>query len=943
MKPVQSELRANLNQSFFDLSPDLLCVVDPTGKFLQASPSYRTHLGYEPAELIGCTFHALIHPDDIGIVEDALAAIGRRRVIRGLKARGFAADGALHWFDISGRMSDDDYIYVVCRDITEQVRLSDRNQTLETQLAATLNSMTDGFFTVDRQWRITFMNPMAEITLKMPASHALGKVLWECFPDACGTAFEEHYRHAMTTGITAEFEAFFAPLLLWVEVHVYPGPDGLAVYFHDISDRVFAQDRLRLLERSIKASINGVLIVDAQQPDYPIIYANPAFERITGYSSTEVLGQNCRFLQGERTEASARAILRDAVAEGREAHVVIGNYRKDGTLFWNELYIAPVQDDSGQVTHFVGIQNDLSTPDGSRLQLAHKSHHDALTALPNQALLEDRLQQATAMSRRPGHLLALYMIELDHFRRLSDHVGVSISNDILMAISERLTSRIHATETLARIESDVFALLVPERSRPAIEALARELVGALSEPVIIRQEIYQVTASIGYTISARSDDEPAELMRRADVARREARRNGRNQALQYLDTFEEAALGRNELRRDLQDALSNDQLSPVYQPQINAMTGQVTGVEMLTRWHHPERGVVSPDQFIPLAETTGLIGPMTDWLLSRLITDMEELSARCNSTLTFGINVSPLLLRTPEFAERLTREVLAAGIAPQRIEIELTENILLDATESLIQRLNRLSDSGFRIAIDDFGTGFTGLSYLRDLPIDTLKIDQSFVRDIVLDGRDSTIVDSVVYLARHMNMTVIAEGVEFAAQARHLSRAGVHLYQGYLFSPPLVKEELVRFLSASHPRPGYVALPGPTARTESGLLVVDDDPATRNALSRLFRKEPVSLSLVGTYDEGLARLAEGDIQVLVCDLQTRSTDCVSFLSAVKARYPEVCTIVLSGTVSVSTVTEAINTGAVYRYLTKPWSDARLLEVVNQAFQSVNNPEPLTYE
>lgn len=916
-----------LVESFFDSSPDLLAVFDLEGRFIQVNAAYEQVLGFQPEDLIGHGFEVITHPDDILLSQESLGKLANQDTVRNVKVRWRDINGEHRWFEASGRQVDNDLIYVVCRDISERVELEADKKHLEKRLVATLSSMSDGFFMVDRNWRFTFVNPVAEQTLQVKSEQVLGKTLWECFPDALASVFERQYRKAMSSGESVHFETYFTPLSLWVEVHAYPSDDGLAVYFQDINERVFAQRHMQILERSVNASINGILIVDAQADDHPIIFANAGFERMSGYTPEEAIGRNCRFLQGERTSLEARLALREAIRDGKETHVVIENYRKDGTLFWNELYLSPVYDESETLTHFIGIQNDISSLEETRQLLAYKTHHDALTGLPNRQLILDRMAQALNQIRQPGHALGTLLIEIANYRELQEVLGPKVAQVAMMKIVNRLQSSLDTTSTLGMLDSVQLVVLIPEQTKSGIKSLLQSAIDCFSSAVDVEGESVHMIAKFGLAYARRTDTDPSELLRRAQVAL--SRQNARDSlgaklpVPVYRAHMERSLQYQSRLRRRLRIAAEEENFSIAFQPLINAKTGRISGAEVLLRWHDSVLGSISPTEFIPVAEAEGLIDRLTDLLVDQLNDQIRKVLSPHIGSLQFNINISPLSLNS-QFPDRLRDRLDYSVLPPGRMELELTESIALTMDDQLVATLNKLKCHGFSIAIDDFGTGFTGLSYLKDLPVDTLKIDRTFVQDVIRDGKRNSMVNSIVNLAQNLKLKLVAEGVEHANQVHHLTKAGIDVLQGYWFAKPLSAGEFSTFFNESGPRPGYVSLPTLDQAEQSRLLIVDPDQASGNALLRLFRKSPLSAVWAPNSQFAWELMQGSSVNVMICSLDVRDPESEAFLTEVNSRFPSLNIIVLSGSVSITDITRIINTGTVFRFLSRPCSDELLL-------------------
>ncbi|WP_447894649.1 putative bifunctional diguanylate cyclase/phosphodiesterase [Vreelandella sp. GE22] len=583
--------------------------------------------------------------------------------------------------------------------------------------------------------------------------------------------------------------------LKWLEVSAFANDKVIYVIARDITLRKTSAQQLALLERSVESSTNGVIIVDALVDDLPMVYVNKAFEQITGYERTAVLGRNCRFLQGEETDPAVRRQLRRGIKEQRDVHVMLRNYRRDGTLFWNDLYISPVRDDQGVVTHFVGVQNDVTAQREYQAQLRHNANHDALTGLPNLQLLNQRLAQGCVMAKRYQRYLAVLFIDLDDFKPINDSMGHDVGDFILMSVARRLEEELRPWDTVARIGGDEFIVLLPDLAHEQdVMQVVERLLERIAAPYWYQDKELRITASIGIGTDNGSVAKPRTLVQQADLAMYKAKRRGRNTYQWYTDELNRKVSERVNLRHALQKAIEQEQFELHYQPQIDSVTGQVVGVEALIRWQHPERGNVPPIEFIGLSEETGQIIPISEWVLSQACKDAVRLNSGEHGPITMAVNVSPVQFQRPGFVASIEKVLNESGLAPALLEIEITEGVLMDSTEHAIEALNGLRTLGVHIALDDFGTGFSSLSYLKRLPINKLKIDRSFIHDVTHDENDAAIVEGVITMASKLGLEVLIEGVETLEQFRYLREKHPTYLQGYYFARPIAFDALVDYL-----------------------------------------------------------------------------------------------------------------------------------------------------
>ncbi|GAB3686207.1 EAL domain-containing protein [Salinisphaera aquimarina] len=563
----------------------------------------------------------------------------------------------------------------------------------------------------------------------------------------------------------------------------------------DVSERKDQETRLKILQRGVETSINGVVIADARQDDLPLIYANKPFLRMTGYSLDEVIGRNCRFLAGKDTDRKAVVELRRRIEQSRDARMTLLNYRKDGTPFWNDLFVSPVRDDRGQITHFIGVLHDVSVQKANEASLAHQASHEPLTGLPNRGLFEQRLNRACEQADKRKTLLAVLYIDLDDFKPINDTMGHAAGDQVIKSVARRLSTIVSPGDTLASVGGDEFLLLLPNfEDEGQVLATAERALRLLDKPHRVESKDVHVTGSIGIAVNNHAVDQPIELIQHADMAMYLAKRQGRNTFHWYSHDMTAAMNERVTLRRGLHDAIAASQFELHYQPLLDADDDSVRGFEALIRWQHPTEGLVSPATFIPLAEQTGQIVAIGEWVLARACSDLVALNRKMGTHYWMSVNVSPLQFHGRDFVDSLVRILRDTGLPARQLCVELTEGVLMENANATIDILQTLRGMGIEVFIDDFGTGFSSLSYLKYLPIDKIKIDRTFTRDITTNFHDSAIAQGIISMAHHLGLNVVAEGIETEEQRIFLAARGCDLFQGYLFARPMPLPDLSRYL-----------------------------------------------------------------------------------------------------------------------------------------------------
>jgi diguanylate cyclase (GGDEF)-like protein/PAS domain S-box-containing protein len=538
-------------------------------------------------------------------------------------------------------------------------------------------------------------------------------------------------------------------------------------------------------------------ITDAQGR---ITYANDQFCRVSGYTREELMGQDHVILNsGHHPPGFFRDMYR-TVASGQAWNAEICNRAKNGELYWVDTTIAPFMGDDGKPQRYISIRTDISSRKLAEEQSNHLALYDLLTNLPNRRLLLDRLDQAVAACARNGVGGALLMIDLDHFKMLNDTLGHDMGDLLLRQVALRLCACVRHDDTVARLGGDEFVVILKNIGASDVEAAAHtesvgvKILASLNAPYQLELQQYSLGCSIGVALFCEPALSNQTLLRHADIAMYQAKKEGRNVLRFFNPQMQEAINGRVLQEKELREALELRQFVLHYQVQVDA-SGRPVGAEALIRWQHPERGLIAPGQFIALAEETRLIVPIGNWVLETACAQLRQWEGdRHTSALRLAVNVSVKQFEQPGFVDDVIAALDQSGVAPSRLKLELTESLLVDNTEATIAKMALLRARGIGFSLDDFGTGFSSLSYLKRLPLDQLKIDQSFVRDIMDDPNDAAIARTVIALGKNLGLEVIAEGVETPQQRDVLARHGCLCFQGYLFGRPLPLDQFEQSL-----------------------------------------------------------------------------------------------------------------------------------------------------
>ena len=582
----------------------------------------------------------------------------------------------------------------------------------------------------------------------------------------------------------------------WLDVTYLPikqaeqvvGVFGIA---RDITDRRETEEMLRLLKRSVDANPHGIVLANATQ-NQAIEYVNPAFESLTGYTKEEVIGQNCRFLQGPDTEPETVNKIQNAIKEQQEIQVVLKNYRKDGSWFWNQLILGPVFDDKNFCTHFIGIQQDITQQRANSEYIERQQTHDNLTGLINHHTFEETLDVAFCIQHESHQSLIVMYIDLDDFQPLNQSLGHLIGDQLLSAVANRLRQVIQEEDVVSHFSGDEFAILLNKcHDLKEVAVIAERILKSLSVPFDIDNHKIHISASIGIADNDPQIEKSKQLLHHAIHAMSEAKKEGGNTWHWYaFNATRTPKIDYVHMRHELMLALEEKQFKLVYQPVIDADSGQLKSVEALIRWQHPQRGLISPADFIPFAERTGQIVVIGQWVLQQACQDIVEWNKKHAATLSVAVNLSPLQFRRTGFLHDLQKTLADTQLPPELLKIEVTETMLIAGADRSSEILNAVRDLGVKVSVDDFGTGYSSLSYLRTLPIDEIKLDRSFIEHLPENEKDGAIVAAIIVMAHKLGLQVVAEGIETQAQAQFLRKYQCDYFQGYYFARPASLAEL---------------------------------------------------------------------------------------------------------------------------------------------------------
>ncbi len=655
-------------------------------------------------------------------------------------------------------------------------------ETTRKRLQNILENNADALLALDSHGEVIFANPAAEQLFGFSSTDLIGEVVG--FPLIDGESQEIDIFDRKRGGIrTGEMR---------LAATEWGGREAFVASIRDITVRKESENSLKLSAKVIDRASDGVMVTDVSGN---ILMVNPAFTRITGFREDDVIGKKPSVLHSDKHDDHFyKELWRNLLASG-QWQGEIWNRRKNGEAFLQRTTITAIHDTSGAVVRYASLFSDITEQRENEQMIAYQAYHDALTGLPNRLLFLDRVKSSLSRIRREGKKLCIMFIDLDNFKRVNDSFGHNVGDMLLQGVAIRLISCLREGDTVSRHSGDEFTVLLEhiEEEEDAVKA-ASNVITALSESYLFKGEDLNSSVSVGLAIAPNDGEDPETLIKHADMAMYQAKERGKNQFQLFDHGMNERVTKRISFENQLKRAIERQEFTVYYQPKVSLSSNTISSAEALVRWTPPGGTVISPAEFIPIAEETGLIVPLGEWVLSRACEQMLRWHNNGHDSLVISVNLSARQLDQRNLPEIIQSTLLETGLPPDSLCMEMTESALTQNIDVTTENMLALKNMGIKISLDDFGTGYSSLSFLRRFPLDEIKIDQSFVRKLPSDPHDSAIAATIVSLAHYLNLRVVAEGVERDEQLEFFRSTGCHEVQGYLFSRPLPSNDFEKLL-----------------------------------------------------------------------------------------------------------------------------------------------------
>jgi diguanylate cyclase (GGDEF)-like protein/PAS domain S-box-containing protein len=808
---LAEKLRAmNLLDSIAEGSSDAIFAKDTEGRYLLCNTATARFAGKSVIEVLGNDDTVLFPPEQAAHIQlsdrqvmqdDRVITIQETLDTRDGSRSFTATKGPLH--DQTGKVIG---LFGISHDITP-LKMTEHALRHERDTAQRyLDTVQNIMLALDSEGRISMLNRYGCELLGYREVDLLGHNWFQtCLPQPEGMevvypVFLQHMSDKIE--ITEKFENEVLcrdgsrRLIAWHNGHLRNDVGNIVGSLssgEDITARQQAEDQLRKLSLAVEQSPESIVITNL---DAEIEYVNEAFVRNTGYTLADVSGKNPRVLQSGRTPKTTYEAMWQSLTAGEIWQGELYNQRKDGSEYVEHASISPIRQPGGRITHYVAVKEDITQKQQVEAELNRLAFYDTLTSLPNRSLLLERMAQMIALTRRSHHYSALISFNIDNFKTINDAGGQALGDALLQAVGRRLSGIMREGDVVARVSGDEFGILLTDLSASRDEAahftqhIAEKIHATLREAFEVGQEPASITACLGIALFPDSKhDTPLDVLRRVNTALHHAKSRGKDQTAFYEGALDEAAHYRFEIERDLRHALDAGELRAFLQLQVDTK-GKTVGAEALIRWQHPQRGLIAPNAFIPIAEESNLIIDIGNWMLGQVCgmlarADMIGCSGR------IAVNISPRHFRQADFVDQIKQALSSSGADPTHLTLEVTEGMLIDNLQDVVAKMVELSALGIHFSMDDFGTGYSSLSYLKQLPIHELKIDKTFVQDMTTDPNDAALVEIVLSVAKHLHLKVVAEGVETQEQADFLNQRGKVIHQGYLYSRPEPAENVL--------------------------------------------------------------------------------------------------------------------------------------------------------
>ncbi|NOY84307.1 MAG: EAL domain-containing protein [Nitrospirae bacterium] len=746
-------------------------------------------------------FLEVVHPEDRMLVEQSCFNAVEKKAPSSIVHRLLLKDGTLKYVNKKCEAYFDadqtpEKIIGTLQDVTERFITE---EALEMYRFA-MEEAPEGVFFMTRDAKISYVNIQACNSLGYTLNELIHCSLWDIDPFFPKERWEKIWlnpskvssEHLSTETLYKRKDGSLFPVEVFSK-HLFLGGRAFHVAFvRDISERKKAEEELRRLAAVVENTGEAVLVSNVQNK---IMTVNRAFSEITGYSQEEALGQNPRFLKSNKQDLLFYQNMWKSIDDKGRWQGEIWNRKKNGALFPAWQTITVVRDEEGGLVNYVSVFSDISSIKRSQEELNYLAHHDALTGLPNRLLFIDRLKHALMRAEREGNHPAVLFLDLDRFKNINDSLGHPIGDIVLQGTATRLSKLVRKEDTVARLGGDEFVVLIESVSDVQdVAQLAEKVIASFDIPFRVKAHYLHLSVSVGISLYPQDGEDTETLIKNADAAMYRAKEEGRNDYQFYTAALTTAVFERLTMETALRHALKNEELVLYYQPQYSMKTGKVIGAESLIRWQHPELGFILPDRFIPLAEESGLIEPIGKWVLRTACRQMRTWLDEGLVLRHMAVNISGVQVQRGAFVQTVREALQDVDLDPSHLELEIIETFIMQKTDWAISILDELKSLGVRMAIDDFGTGYSSLSYLKRLPVDKLKIDRSFIRDIAHDTDDEAIVRAVVALGQSLQLEVNAEGLETESQYDFLKKLGCDEVQGFLYSKAVSAENFVKLM-----------------------------------------------------------------------------------------------------------------------------------------------------